>query len=325
MLNIDYAISDAEEILKEIASQLGQPIDSGYLGIRNDTVDGTLFGRNLSANLSIYGVSIAIHQKMNVARTGTKNKDLVVLDFHIDSLANLSNNDDGISRLMVGSYLASSSYASSAEYIPGTDAKFISLIMDRSWLQAHIDIREERLGSLLFDKKDFFFFREIGFQLATEVNEAFSSIYSKDELNNSYLLGCIYKILGLFFQDFRLEYDLNAAINTDDLKAIEEVKRFIDRNSERKIEMKELLDIAAMSETKFRKLFRTMVGSSPIDYYLDRKLWYAKSLIESGELISSVVLRIGYSNHSYFTRSFKSRFGLTPQKYQEEVMKRSKD
>ena len=48
-------------------------------------------------------------------------------------------------------------------------------------------------------------------------------------------------------------------------------------------------------------------------------MWYAKSLIESGEQISNVVTAIGYSNHSYFTRSFKELFGLTPLKYREAI------
>ena len=287
-------------------------------------VQGSLFGESLNEHLSIYGVAIEIKEPMDVIRDGSDDDDLLILDFHIDSFAKLFLKAEEENKLVTGSYLSSSGYVSSAEYIPDTDARFVSFIVNKGWLQQHIDISEPLLKETFESGEDFFFFREIGYQLADEVHDLFNAIYGSGQINKVYLQGCAYKILSLYFKGFVLEDDLKSPINNQDIKAIEEAKSYLDSNPGKKIRMKELLEIAAMSESKFRTLFKSIVGVGPSDYHINKKIWYAKSLIESGESISNVVLQIGYSNHSYFTRTFKSYFGLTPQKYQEESSKLKK-
>ena len=320
-LHIKYTISHAEGILDQIGKQLASSSQSGFLDIEDEAVKGSLFGQSLSQDLSIYGVSIKIDQPMTVTRDGAEDENLIILDFHIDSFAKLLFDSGDQSRLIAGSYLSSAGYISSAEYPPGTEAKFVSLILNKDWLQKHISIKEDRLKETFNGQENFFFFRETGYQLSSEVHDLYRAIYETRLVNETYLYGCAYKILGLYFKEFLLENDVKSLTNVSDLKAIEEVKRYIDMNPGKKIKLKELLEMAAMSESKFRSLFKSVVGTSPSEYHINRKIWYAKSLIESGEPISSVVLHVGYSNHSYFTRTFKSMFGLTPQKYQEESVK----
>ncbi|MEM9340921.1 MAG: AraC family transcriptional regulator [Bacteroidota bacterium] len=321
-MQISYSIGHAKEILSQISTQIQHPLDAEFLHVGNETVEGSLFGDSLNEYLSIYGVSLHLHKELTVARSGTTNNELVIIDFQIDASAKLFVEDQETNQLTVGAYFASSDYASTASYSSKTDTRFISFIVDKNWLQANIHIKEQKLADLLDGNKTFFFFREIEFRLASEVRDVFNSIYGRGHINNGYLMGCAWKILSLYFDAFELDYDLNKAANKEDLKAIEKAKEYIDLNVDKKIEMKDLLDISAMSETKFRNLFQSIYDASPIDYYLKCKLWHAKSLIESGDLISTVVSKIGYSNHSYFTRSFKAEFGITPRKYKEEIVNR---
>ena len=320
-LQITYAIAHASEILTQIGQQVPHEREGSFLKLNGNTVRGTLFEKLLSPYLSVYGVSIDIKDRMTVKRDGSSQQDLVIVDFHIDSYAKLFADTNQQSQLITGSYLSSSGYVSSAEYIPGTESKFVSFIVDKRWLLGNIHVTEKQLEAVFDDDKDFFFFREIGYQLAREVHDLFAAIYGDPPINHAYLTGCAYKILSLYFNDFSLEEDIRSNVNMQDLKAIEKVKTHIDMNPGKKILMNEMLDLAAMSESKFRTLFKSVIGSSPSDYHINRKIWYAKSLIEAGEQISSVVIQIGYSNHSYFTRTFKSIFGLTPQKYQEATLK----
>ena len=320
-LTIKYNVAHSSKILEQIAQQVPSAYEQGLLRVESNTVEGSLSSNSLSEDLSIYGVSIRIKQNMTVTREGLGDEDLMILDFHIDSFAKLFFDSGDQSQLIAGSYLSSAGYASSAEYPPGTEARFVSLILSKTWLRQNISIKEDRLKDTLNGKEDFFFFREIGYQLASEVHDLYHSIYETQETNETYLYGCAYKILGIYFREFTIDDDATLLTNAADLRAIEEVKRYIDMNPQKKIKLEQLLDMAAMSESKFRGLFKSIVGIGPSEYHIKSKVWYAKSLIEAGDPISSVVLKIGYSNHSYFTRTFKSMFGLTPQKYQEESTK----
>ena len=318
-LHVEYTIEHAEGIIDQIEKQVKGSSQSNYLKVEEKVVKGCLFGSSLRDDLSLYGVSLQIEEDLVVTRNGSIHDDLLIIDFHLDSFAQLFRENKESNQLIIGSYLASSDYISTAKYVPNTEARFISLIISKGWLMEHVAVNETRLIELLNAQERFFFFRENGFEIAAEVQDTYNAIYGDKEASPAYLYGCAFKILSLYFESFKLDYDLHLGINRDDLKAIEETKKFIDLNVHKKLEMSDLLEVAAMSETKFRNLFKSVFGASPFDYYLKQKLWHAKSLIEGGELISNVVSEIGYTNHSYFTRSFKELFGITPQRYREEA------
>ncbi|PMC38039.1 AraC family transcriptional regulator [Bacillus sp. UMB0899] len=54
----------------------------------------------------------------------------------------------------------------------------------------------------------------------------------------------------------------------------------------------------------------------------EKRLTIAKELLENTSLsISSIVEEVGYENISYFYRVFKSKFGYTPKKFREQLLK----
>ena len=62
----------------------------------------------------------------------------------------------------------------------------------------------------------------------------------------------------------------------------------------------------------FRKL-KAITGKSPLDLIKEQRLHYAKELLEKGAAtVSEVAFEVGYSNLSYFSRSFKKEFGVLP-------------
>lgn len=73
------------------------------------------------------------------------------------------------------------------------------------------------------------------------------------------------------------------------------------------------------SEGHFRKLFRQQMGITPIQYLTDCRLEYGRKLLQSagvqkGSSVASIALRSGFYDQKYFTRLFRKKFGVTPQK-----------
>ena len=82
-----------------------------------------------------------------------------------------------------------------------------------------------------------------------------------------------------------------------------------------------LRDFAAMcniSEAYFRRLFEAKFGVSPKEYIKEKRLGYAKQLLETGEVsIADTAFLCGYSENTHFSREFTKRVGVSPNEYKK--------
>jgi two-component system response regulator YesN len=61
---------------------------------------------------------------------------------------------------------------------------------------------------------------------------------------------------------------------------------------------------------------------SPIRYITEYRVKKGQMLLENtNESILSIALKIGFADSNYFSRVFKSIFGMSPQKYKKEFFK----
>ncbi|MFD2612643.1 AraC family transcriptional regulator [Paenibacillus gansuensis] len=74
-------------------------------------------------------------------------------------------------------------------------------------------------------------------------------------------------------------------------------------------------DMSSMSEPGFRRLFTEYTGLSPIEYRNRIRLQEAKKLLRSGEYrVDEAAEAVGFTNLSFFCRSYKQLFGHSPGK-----------
>lgn len=79
------------------------------------------------------------------------------------------------------------------------------------------------------------------------------------------------------------------------------------------VSVAELARQAEMSEVYFRRLFRSVTGSSPARYMINYRVERAKELLIEGYLtLEEIGERCGFSSLSYFCRIFKETTGMTP-------------
>lgn len=98
---------------------------------------------------------------------------------------------------------------------------------------------------------------------------------------------------------------------------------FINKNlTSHYIGIPDLASLCNISETYFRKIFKSIYGMSPITYINSKKIEMAEELLDSNIYsINEVAELLGYSSIFSFSRDFKKYTGITPGKYS----KRSSD
>lgn len=74
------------------------------------------------------------------------------------------------------------------------------------------------------------------------------------------------------------------------------------------------------SLTTFKELFHDVFGVSPRAWITERRLLYAYNLLISSETrIVDIAIEAGFSSQSYFTQSYRRRFGTTPSKVRTQL------
>lgn len=87
-----------------------------------------------------------------------------------------------------------------------------------------------------------------------------------------------------------------------------------DLKSEKTI--KEISEMCHVSESTFRRLFKDYTGKSPIEYRVERRIEYAKKLLNTQAMTTlEVALETGFDDPAYFCRVFKKHTGVTAGQY----------
>lgn len=102
----------------------------------------------------------------------------------------------------------------------------------------------------------------------------------------------------------------------DDSRRILRVKKYISDNYKYELRLKDLADLANISESAFCRFFKLHTGRRLSDYIIDIRLGYAtRMLIDTTETIAEISFKCGYNNMSNFNRIFKRKKGCSPTEF----------
>jgi YesN/AraC family two-component response regulator len=99
---------------------------------------------------------------------------------------------------------------------------------------------------------------------------------------------------------------------------LRKAERFIWENYTRKLSLEEIADISGLSAPYFSTIFREEMGEN-LSNYLNR-LRIEKAalmLITTNTAINKIAVTCGFNDQSWFSKIFKTTFGITPGKYRD--------
>jgi AraC-like DNA-binding protein len=259
-------------------------------------------------------------------KSKTKNRDLgkinvhnaLIVDFRDNSsfFCAVSDNRDNLKALnyelaeyLNGSYLFI--------YLNTASSDSILLGMSEKWLQNYLsscfNLHENKFVVLIKNLlKNFSLSHSVVTSRHLLFQKHFVSTEFTSLLLESYATQFVHYFLVCIDSELKAETPSNYKFT--DYKKIKEIEHEITKNlSKSAPSIKEMADMAGMSITKFKTLFKEAFGESPHQYIIDKKLFFAKELLQTGQYsITEVSYKIGFNYPSGFTRLFKNKFQCPP-------------
>ncbi len=81
------------------------------------------------------------------------------------------------------------------------------------------------------------------------------------------------------------------------------------------LSVKDLANVARCSERRLVDIFRNAVGTSPMAYVRERRVFEAQKLLVQGLAIKDVANRLNFADSHHFSRVFRQKTGISPSEY----------
>lgn len=91
---------------------------------------------------------------------------------------------------------------------------------------------------------------------------------------------------------------------------------YIHRKYHTPLSVANLAEMEHLSEAHYRAVFKTLTGTTPNSYIIDRRMAAACHMLESTDCsMEEIAHTVGYSDVYYFGRIFRARVGISPGRY----------
>lgn len=235
-----------------------------------------------------------------------------LLDFYLSNsqmLVRSENKTYSQSFEQISLVLSSAMTAARIEIPAGQPMKIFNILFSREWLLKNVGGDHPQLHD--------FFSNDHPVYLAETLDHRLTTLAGKIDFNNNRLTSVsqVMQILDYLFSKFsnRRFSETPSKIHPKDQEQLMQVIQLLADDPFKKIPLSDLAERSGMSISKFKRLFRQVVGTTPYQYHLQSKMDKAMEILQSGQYsVSETGHMLDYSNLSQFSRAFKKHFGILP-------------
>lgn len=149
-------------------------------------------------------------------------------------------------------------------------------------------------------------------KLITEILRANDYEIRKDSINL-----IIHEIFILLKNSQRVEVDYDA-IHENALD--ERIARYIVTHIQEKFDAEKLCKTFFISSSKLKEIFRKNFSCTPYQYYQDKRLDIAKTMLSETEMsIDEIAVKLNFVDRNHFSKFFSSKEGVSPAVYRNKT------
>jgi AraC-like DNA-binding protein len=210
----------------------------------------------------------------------------------------------------------------STYFYKGTTGKFCNLVFNKKWaeqnLSSQILARGEELQNFLNQETGFLTWLDV----VPNIDETSKEIWRILENNNKDSFDIInlkievHEMITRFFkttlENSRIQ-EYKSLNNIDYSNVAKAEKIILHHLTSPFVGVESIALDVHMSPTKLKSIFKSVFGSSMLQYHKEKNMQLAMQLIQNSDLpIKNIAVTTGYESASKFTATFKKRFGILP-------------
>ncbi|MBE7019994.1 MAG: helix-turn-helix domain-containing protein [Ruminococcaceae bacterium] len=168
------------------------------------------------------------------------------------------------------------------------------------------DTKNAVLNTVIHDEKQYFL-------------KKFETLFTRwNNKKGQYILECKAMIYSLMAELLSEQEFINRSDKKYEL--LSKATTYIDNNiSNPYFSIGELLTFLNVSDTYFRRIFKERYNVVPVKYISDLRMTTAEDYLKNSDMsIRKISETTGFSDISYFSKSFKARTGMSPSLYREK-------
>ncbi|WP_337045225.1 helix-turn-helix domain-containing protein [Emticicia sp. 17c] len=154
----------------------------------------------------------------------------------------------------------------------------------------------------------------------SDIEITLTNIRLKDAFFKLWCTQFTYDLINESVDYFMPEISANYSFKIEDIQNIKKLEKELRGPTNKSIPtISEMSEIVGMSSTKFKKIFKCVLGYSPHQYVLEVRAKRAKELLELNQFtITEIAYKVGFNYPSGLTRLIKNKYRVSPQ----EIVKR---
>lgn len=320
--SLNYSYSLTPEWQQQIVSGLGaRLIDNKLLIIPKNIATGGSIFLEVLPEVSVHLLDMTFHIPVAITRM-PKEDSYYMIYFDIGDEITTHILGDTVYKAGYNSKLGMSFMDSSIKGIilPPVEQRSYSLrlLVDKKYYRALAATnRSEQVNELLFDesKNTLFFYTHIDSRskaLLNQLKEDHRFTSSSFELKLKHI--ALYLLNYVVERTARFEPIINKLSQQDIDNVLKTSQYMLDNLLSEFPGLPAMAEMAGMSGTKYKTLFKKILKDTPNNFFSNEKLLLSQKLLQSGNFntVNEVAYELGYGNAGYFAKLYKTMFNISP-------------
>ena len=98
------------------------------------------------------------------------------------------------------------------------------------------------------------------------------------------------------------------------------IRGYIDTHVDGKLTLDELSANFFVSKTQIFRMFKESYGMAPMQYFLHKKIEYAKHLLSTTDKhMAEIAEELSFTDAKHFSKTFKNYAGILPRDYKKQI------
>lgn len=309
--------ADTPEWFLQLAEEIeGDLIDGKIIVIPENRGIGNFFFTGVVPGISVVFMDFILNNPFQLKRIKTKD-ELYIFHYDISEAINEIKIENTVYKIgnEINLSLAILNNKMESSFIPALDKRILVLRMLvhkrllNDFVMNHPNPQFEK--EIILDKKSLYSISSNS-QLLIESVKTVSVLDSSFDL---FLKGISLKLMGNFLDAYKNSDCSKNVLTKVEYEAISKTKKYLLSNLRDSFPSIDFLsDMAGMSTTRFKILFKKRFKSTPHNLFTKEKMKLANQLLVSGdyESVTEILYEINYSRLSYFSSKYYSLFHRKP-------------